>query len=462
MPDSTLIRGGTLITPTGELQGDLLIAGERIAAIGHDLATEGVDRVINASGCIILPGLVDPHTHIQLDTGIYKTPDDWEAGTRTAACGGVTAVIDFATQLRGQDVRQALAARLAEIGGLAQIDYSLHMMLTVLPEDDAELDCWMADLVDLGVPSAKVYTTYRPNYYQYDAALLRVFRAAAHRGVTVMVHCENDALVSAATAELVRTGQTSLANHGRARPALAEVEAANRALFLANTTGARVYVVHCSVSGTVDEVSRAWSRGQDAIAETTPQYLLLDESVYAGQHPEWGIMQPPLRAPAERERLWARLASGAIATVGTDHCDYTIDQKRASPKFPETPGGIPGMETMLPLLATYGVAQRRISWARLAEVTSTDPARIFGLKGKGALTPGYDADLVIYDPRVENAIRAERLHNLARYTPYESWAITGAVREVFARGRMLVHDGEFAPAPGWGRFLHAVSGSARL
>jgi dihydropyrimidinase len=487
MSDMVLIRNGTLVMPEGELRGDLQIAGERIAAIGPALSSEGAGSVIDATGCMVLPGVIDPHTHIQLDTGIFKTSDDWEVGTRTAACGGVTTVIDFASQFPGQDVLQALDARSAEIGGLAQIDYGLHMMLTALPASDAELDGWMADLRAAGVNSAKVYTTYRPNYYEDDAALLRVLSAAGRAGVVVMVHCENDSLVSAATAELVRAGRTSLANHGRARPALAEVEAANRVLFLANAVGAthslpglssrqasplvepaysagglpgnasplRMYIVHCSVSGTVDQVILAAARGQDAIAETTPQYLLLDETVYAGERPEWGIMQPPLRAPEEKARLWAQVASGAIATIGTDHCDYTIAQKREHTEFTKTPGGIPGMETMLPLLVTHGVTRGRISWSRLAELTSTSPARVFGLQRKGVLAPGYDADVIVYDPRVEGSIRAERLHNLAGYTPYEGWPVHGAVRDVFCRGRRLVRDGEFVPAPGWGRFVTA-------
>ena len=265
------------------------------------------------------------------------------------------------------------------------------------------------------------------HYYQDDAALLRVFEAAARHDVIVMIHCESDAIVAAATAALIDAGQTALARHGQARPALAEVEAAHRALFLAETVGATIYVVHCSVCGTVDQVIRAVSRQQRAIAETTPQYLLLDETVYAGEHPEWGIMQPPLRAPAEKDGLWEQLASGAISTIGTDHCDYTIEQKQLSPHFHKTAGGIPGLETMLPLLATYGVApstdsgrcEGRITWPQLATLTSANPAHIFGLRSKSALAVGYDADLVIYDPRVETTIRAEALHNLAGYTPYE-------------------------------------------
>ena len=460
---TTLIRNGILITPGGELRGDLLLAGEKIAAIGIDLPTAGVDRVIDATGCIVLPGLVDPHTHIVLDTGIYKTPDDWAVGTRTAACGGVTTVIDFATQFAGQDMHQALSARQAEVGGLAQIDYGLHMMLTALPESEAELKAWMVDLLAAGINSIKVYTTYRPNYYQDDDALLRVFHAAAAHDVVVMIHCENDALVAAARERLVRAGKTGLAYHGQARPALAEVEAANRALFLADQAGeqgggtAQVYVVHCSASGTVDEVTQAVRHGQPAIAETTVQYLTLDETVYTGPHPEWGIMQPPLREENEKILLWKQIADGVISTIGTDHCDYTISQKREHTEFTKTPGGIPGLETLLPLLATEGVAAGRITWSRLVEVCSANPARIFGLGDKGRLEPGADADVVIYDPRVEQTIQAEKLHNLAGYTPYEGRRVQGAVRDVFSRGRQLVREGEFIPAPGWGRFVAAGS-----
>lgn len=456
MIDSVLIRNGTLVLPDGERRGDLLISDARIAAVGPSLAEEGAGAVIDAAGCVVLPGLVDPHTHIVLDTGIYKSPDDWEVGTRTAACGGVTTVIDFATQFPGQDVAEALAVREREIGGLAQIDYGLHMMLTQLPEDDAVLDRWMVELLSMGINAVKVYTTYRPNYYQTDDALLRVFRAAARHNLVVMVHCENDDLVSAGRDALVKTGKTSLAYHGQARPALAEAEAANRVLFLGRAAGnPTIYIVHCSASGTVTEVTEAAKRGQSAIAETTVQYLTIDETIYTGPHPEWGIMQPPLRAPEEKEKLWAQIAAGEIATIGTDHCDYTIEQKCEHAEFTKTPGGIPGLETMLPLLATYGVAAGRISWSRLAELTSTNPARIFGLKRKGALREGADADVVVYNPHAQTTIEAERLHNLAGYTPYEGMKVQGAVRDVFVRGRPLVREGEFRPAPHWGQFVRA-------
>jgi len=308
----------------------------------------------------------------------------------------------------------------------------------------------------LGISAIKVYTTYRPNYFQTDDALLRAFRAAARHGLVVMVHCENDMLVSAAREALEKAGKTALAYHGQARPALAEVEAAHRVLFLARAAGdPQIYIVHSSVSGTVAEVTRAAAKGQRAIAETVVQYLTIDETMYAGPHAERGIMQPPLRAPEEKERLWAQIISGEISTIGTDHCDYTISQKREHLDFRKTPGGIPGLETLLPLLATHGVAAGRIGWPRLAELTSSNPARIFGLARKGTLKEGMDADVVIYDPSVETTIRADRLHNLSGYTPYEGMTLRGAVRDVFVRGRQLVQEGAFHPAPGWGKYTPA-------
>lgn len=443
------IRNGTLITPDSAFTGDIEIAGETISAIGVNLPVREPGAILDASDCIVLPGLIDSHTHIALDTGIYKTADDWEIGTRSAACGGITTVIDYATQFKGQTLQQAIEQRRAEADGKAHIDYALHLMTIDLPGFTH-----LPSLPRLGISSLKLYTTYRPNYYADDATLVRVLRESVEAGLLVTVHCENDALVTAATAQLVAKGQTTWRYHAQARPALAEQEAAHRVLFLAHQVNAPVYIVHCSTARTVELVSQARARGQIAIAETCPQYLLLDDTAYQGEHPEWYILQPPLRAPEEKDQLWRLVAAGAIATIGTDHCDYTLAQKTAVNDFTRTPGGLPGMETMLPLLYTYGIAAGKITWEQLARLCSTNAARIFGLyPRKGTLTPGSDADITIYDPSGATILAAEQLHTIGGYTPYAGWRIQGRVRATISRGQIIYQAGKFLGQPGHGQFV---------
>jgi len=452
-----LIRNGTLVTAEGTWRADVRVEGERIAAIGDLLPYPG-EPVVDAGGCMVLPGLVDPHVHIALDTGIYRTDDDWFIGTRAAAFGGVTTVIDFATQFRGQTFEEALAARLEEARERAAVDYALHMMVTDLPPGkEGEL----GKLVAQGVAGIKLYTTYRPNYYADDATLLRLMQAAGALGLITMVHCENDAIVTEAAERLKAEGRTGLREHGRSRPPIAEIEAVHRVLFLAAEARAPVYIVHCSTARSVDLVREAARQGQPAFAETCPQYLLLDETAYEGPHPEWYILQPPLRPAAERAGLWERLHRGWIATVGTDHCDYALRQKTATGSFLTTPGGLPGLETMLPLLHTFGILEGRIGWPDLVRLCAANPAKLFGLyPRKGTLQPGSDADLVLYDPEPEETLTASRLHGVAGYTPYEGWRVRGRVRLVMVRGQVVVEDGAFRGTPGWGRFLPARPFSA--
>ncbi|MGD8997942.1 MAG: amidohydrolase family protein, partial [Anaerolineae bacterium] len=291
-----LIKDGTLVTVQGLLEADLLVQGEQIKALGRGLSEFHDTRIIEAEGCYVLPGVIDAHTHIQLDTGVYQTPDDWFIGTRAAACGGVTTVVDFATQFPGQTLRQAVEGRLAE-AERATIDYALHTMVTDLPpgqEDD------LADLIDLGVTSVKLYTTYRPDYYADDATLLRLMRACASLGLLPLVHCENDDLVTAQTEALAGEGKTGWRYHGCSRPALAEQEAVQRVLFLAEAAECPIHICHCSSPGSVALVAEARDNGQLATCETCPQYLLLDNTVYEGREPWRYILQPPLR---DREEL---------------------------------------------------------------------------------------------------------------------------------------------------------------
>jgi len=452
------IKNGTLVTPGGIIKADLLIQGERIKAIGHGLPVADDATVVDAEGCYVLPGVIDAHTHIQLDTGIYQTPDDWFIGTRAAACGGVTTVVDFATQFPGQTLREAVAARLEEARE-AVIDYGFHVMVTDLPPGrEGEL----ADLVELGTTSVKLYTTYRPNYYADDATILRLMVACADLGLLPLVHCENDALVTAQTEALVGAGETGWQYHGRSRPGLAEQEAVQRVLFLAEAAGCPVHIVHCSTSRSVALVAEARDSGQAVSCETCPQYLLLDNTAYEGPEPWRYILQPPLRDPEEPDRLWALVEGGAVDLIATDHCDYTKAQKVAQDDFTQTPGGLPGMETLLPLVYTYGVAEGRLTLPRLVGLLSANPARIWGLwPRKGALLPGSDADVVIYDPEPDGLVSAENLHHLAGYTPYEGLRVRGRVRATISRGQVIYREGRFVGRKGRGRFA-ARKGLAEL
>ncbi|MDY7078896.1 MAG: dihydropyrimidinase [Chloroflexota bacterium] len=445
-----LIQNGTLVTPESTFQADLLVQGERIEAIGRGLPVADDTVVLDARGCYVLPGVIDAHTHIQLDTSIYQTPDDWFSGTRAAACGGVTTVVDFATQFPGQTLRKAVEARLGEAQD-AVIDYGFHVMVTDLePGREGEL----ADLVNLGTPSVKLYTTYRPNYYATDATILRLMEACGDLGILPLVHCENDALVTAQTGSLVAAGETGWCNHGRSRSALAEQEAVQRVLFLAGAAGCPVHICHCSSARSVALVVEARDSGQIVTCETCPQYLLLDNSVYEGPEPWRYILQPPLRDSDEPDRLWALVEGGAVDLIATDHCDYTMAQKTAQDDFTRTPGGLPGTETLLPLMFTYGVSEGQLTLPQLITLLSANPARVWGLwPRKGTLLPGSDADVVIYDPEPESTISAEKLHYLAGYIPYEGLRVQGRVKTTLSRGHVVYREGQFAGRKGQGRFV---------
>jgi len=458
--ETLLVKDGTLVTHEDTIEADLFVQGERIKAIGRGLPVADDTLVVDAGGCYVLPGVIDAHTHIALDTGVYQTPDDWFAGTRAAACGGVTTVVDFATQFPGQTLREAVEARLEEARD-AVVDYALHVMVTDLPpgREDA-----LAELVELGTPSVKLYTTYRvegkrsgsyrPNYYADDATILRLMEACADLGLLPLVHCENDDLVTARTGALAAAGETGWRYHGQSRPALAEQEAIQRVLLLAEAAGCPVHICHCSTARSVALVAEARDNGQTVTCETCPQYLLLDSTAYEGPEPWRYILQPPLRDPEEPDRLWALVEAGAVDLIATDHCDYTLAQKTAQDDFTQTPGGLPGLETLLSLMYTYGVAEGRLTLPQLVALLSANPARVWGMwPRKGVLLPGSDADLVIYDPEPESAISAARLHHLAGYTPYEGMRVRGRVRATISRGQAIYRGGQFTGRKGRGRFV---------
>ncbi len=446
----TIIKGGTVVGSDGTASSDIVIEGEQISALLAEAQPAPGDTVIDASGLLVLPGIIDAHTHIALDTGIYQTADNWLVGTRTAAAGGVTTVIDFATQFPGQTFRQAVENRQQEAQS-AIVDYALHCMIT---EFHTGMELELHTLVDLGVPSFKIYTTYRPNYFMDDATLLRLFKQSTQVGGMVIIHAENDAMVTEATQHLVNTSRTAWRFHPLGRPPFAEQEAIHRVLFLAQEAHAPVYIVHCSTARSVELVREAAQAGHPAWCETCPQYLLFDERVYLEEHPEHYILQPPIRPTGEPKKLWDLVAERAVSVISTDSCDYTIAQKREFTDFTKTPGGLPGIETLLPLVYTYGVDAGRIGLTDLARMLCENPARLFGLAPrKGFLQPGCDADLVLYDPSVETAVHHKDLHYLAGYSPYEGMRVKGEVRITISRGEIIYRDGEIVGAEGRGQFV---------
>ena len=446
-----LIRGGTLVDEDGERQGDLVIREGRIAP-AQPAEAAGAEETIDATGLYVLPGVIDPHTHFSLDTGSGRTADDFGTGSASAAAGGVTTYINFATQHPGQDFEQALAAVSREAEGASLVDWSLHLNITRLD------DGWeraLERVVDGGVSSAKVYTTYKDSvFYVDDYTIHRLLERSGGAGLLVQIHAENDDILAGTKRELVAHGHTSFAYHAAARPAVAEEEAVSRGLFFSRVTGSPIYFVHLSSPFSVDLVSEARERGTAAIAETCPHFLCLDDSVYAGPDAIRYLMTPPIRSAEMRDGLWQRVAKGEIHSVGSDHCGYSLAQRGESPDFARVSPGIPGAETTLPLLYTFGVEAGLIEMTDLVRLLATGPARIFGLyPRKGRLSPGADADVVLFDPRAGGPLRDEELHSAAGFSPFAGLELKGRVRTTISRGRVVFDRGKVIGEPGWGRFI---------
>ena len=446
-----LIRGGRVVTSGGEQDADVLVVDGKITEVRPGIDA-GAD-VIDATGLLVLPGVVDPHTHLLLDTGTARTADDFESGSLSAAAGGVTSYLDFAPQLPGQTFAQALAARLELIDGRSYVDYGIHLNITSLAQGwERELDA----LVDAGVTSAKVYTTYRDTiFYADDWTWLRLMERSGRAGLLVQVHAENDAIVVGKTQELLKQGKSALAYHGASRPAFAEVEAVSRGLMFSRETGSPVYFVHLSTPRSVDLVTAArGDEGIQAMAETCPHYLVLDDSVYARSDAGRFVMTPPLRDRVNQSQLWTRLTGGAIHTVGSDHCGFAVADREGIDDFSRVSPGVPGVETSLLLMYSVGVLDHRMKLRQLVRLLSTNPAKIFGLwPRKGDIQPGFDADLVLFDPRPKGVLAASELHSRAGFSPYEGLTVTGKVHTTICRGRVIYRDGAVIGDRGFGRFL---------
>lgn len=448
-----LIRGGTVVDEDGERQVDVVVRDGRIALLALPGETPAGDsETIDATGLYLLPGLIDPHTHFALDTGSGRTADDFTTGSGSAAAGGVTSYINFAIQHPEEGFEAALDAVRREAEGASVVDWSMHLNITHLDEGWERA---LERVVDGGVSSAKVYTTYKDTvFYVDDYTIHRLMERSGDAGMLVQMHAENDDILAGTRRDLVARGLTSFAYHAAARPAVAESEAVSRGLFFSRVTGSPIYFVHLSSPLSVDLVSEARQRGTAAIAETCPHFLCLDDSVYAGEEAIRYLMTPPIRSAEMRRGLWERVAKGEIHSVGSDHCGYSLAQRGEGEDFTRVSPGIPGVETTLPLLYTFGVEAGLIGMTDLVRLLAAGPARIFGLyPRKGRLGEGADADIVLFDPKARGTLRDADLHSAAGFSPYTGLELSGRVRTTICRGRVVYDRGKVTGEPGWGRFI---------
>ncbi len=457
MTFDTIITNGMLVTPSGLQFADLGIVGEKIAAIGPSL-TDGAGpngtQIIDAAARLVIPGGIDPHVHLQMPAGLVTSSDDFRTGTIAAACGGTTTIIDF-VEPGGEGLIPALAARRAEAEGApfgnggAVIDFGLHMtLMDTQPTTLAEI----AFVAGSGCTSFKTYLTYQ-GFKLSDADLLAAYEAVAEAGGIALVHAENDAIISHLRSRYIRERRTEPIWHVRSRPPASEGEAVERALSLAEVAGCPLYVVHVSTRRGAEAVARARGRGQPVWGETCPQYLLLTEDQYdrPGFQGAKFVCSPPLRTADDMAALWQRLGGRDLSTVGTDHCPFFYEGQKdlgrlygEYPSFDHIPGGMPGIESRLALLYTFGVRQSRLSVQQWVDVCCTAPARIFGLAGrKGALIEGADADIVLFDTEREVTLTKDLLHENCDYTPYEGCPLKGYPVLTMLRGRVIARDGQF-------------------
>ncbi len=458
-PGRLVLRGGVVVTPGGETRADVLVEGQRIAAVGNitPADAQGAD-VLDATGCFLLPGGIDPHTHFELTTPAGHVGDDFYSGTLAALHGGTTSVLEhpgFGPE--HCDIFHQINAYNALARGRAVVDYGLHLVFQ--PGQN-----WAADLpraVALGHASGKAYTTYAGKLD--DARLLDLFAAARRAGCLVTVHAENDAIMAwlREHGDFGGLGPADPLRHPLARPSWAEAEAVTRVLALARSAGAPVYIVHVSAKASLEAIRAARAAGQVVYAETCPQYLLLTDEAYARPDGAAFIMAPPLRTKDDAGALWDGLLDGTIDVLATDHCAFSLALKRELGRASvfDCPGGVPGVETRLPLLFTHGVVARGMGLARFAALTAGNAARIFGLAGKGALAPGMDADIVALDPALTRPLRPDALRQRADYCPFDGVA-RGWPRHVLLRGLTLIRDTAYLKREPQGRRLKTTDPGA--
>lgn len=448
----TLFKGGTVVSGQGTRPADVLVEGGTISAVGTDLSADGA-QVVDCAGKLLFPGFIDAHTHFDLAVAGTVTADDFATGSRAALRGGTTTVIDYAAPDKGETLAYGLAKWREKAAGRCACDYGFHMTIDDWSEG---ISREMGEMVDQGIPTFKMYMTY-PAMMLPEGDLYRALKRLRELGCLTGVHCENSAVIDALIAEAKAAGRIGPASHPRTRPAPLEAEAVSRLLRIAQVADVPVIIVHLSTREGLEEVRAARRRGQTVYVETCPQYLLLDESVYdAADYLDAAryVCAPPIRGAADRDALWEALKSGEIQTVATDHCSFTLEQKRMGREdFTKIPGGLPGVEDRGVLLYTAGVAAGRIDEAAMCRLLSENAAKLYGCwPRKGVIAPGSDADIVIYDPAAEGAITAADHIQNVDYDPYEGIPDRGTIHQVYLRGTLAVDRGQVLAGPD-GQFI---------
>lgn len=441
----TLIKNGILILPNGRKQTDLLLCGDRIEAIG--ITHTEAERVVDATGCYVLPGFIDPHTHLELSPHLFIRD------TQAAVLGGTTSVLEFANQLRGTTMMDGYQQWMKMAAG-STANYGFHMSLS---EWNSRQLSGLEDMDRVGVASYKMYMVY-DNLIVSDSEIYLALKAIREHGGILGVHCENWDLLQTISEEVYASGFHTAVGHPLSRPAPIEAEAIARFLRIAELAGAPAYVVHLSTKAGLEEIRRARARGQEVYAETCPQYLLLDETRYAEPDGVKYLMSPPLRKPEDIAALWQAVTAGEIDTIGTDHCSFMMQERMAGKDdFRTAPGGCPGIQHRGELMYTYGVCEGRLTMEQLCRVLSTAPAQIFGIKERGSLQSGFFADVVIWDPNCTGWITDTNHAQDCDNTVYAGMLTHGCARDVFVNGEWTVRDRNLVQS-GHGRYLHCGPG----
>lgn len=442
------VIGARAVTPSGTKPADIGVRDGRIARVAPPGTLEDAAHTIDARGTLLLPGALDPHTHLDAEMFGSRTADDFESGTVAAAAGGVTAIIDYAFQSEGRSLAEAVSRWDEKARGRAVIDYGFHVAIL---DPSAPTVSEIGRIVERGVTSFKIFMMR--GFEERARDFLRAFAAAAEAGGLLTIHAEDQHLIGYCTENLLSSGRNGIAYFAASRPPLSEAAAVARALRMTELTGAAAYFVHLSSAAALREIRRARAEGRKVLAETRPIYLYLTEEKFREPGGERYVGYPPLRARDDVEALWEALADGTIDVVATDHCSWTSGQKTAD-RFTRIPPGMSNLETLVPMLYSEGVAKGRITLERMVELVASNPARIFGLyPRKGAIIEGADADLVVFDPGAKVVIRAGEMHSRADYDPFEGFEVAGWPRVTISRGEIIVAGRKSRAQPGRGKFL---------